>query len=100
MNKQCKNFMERVNTKIGNSKPPLFDSTDTYRVYYSDFGENNGADDNVLPQGEDIQYQKEVEVKEAYIEALDNYIGSKLVLPGKYYIPVIDKVKPRKWDAL
>ena len=36
---------------------------------------------------------------EAYIEALDNYIGAKLVVPGKYYIPVIAQEKRRKRDA-
>ena len=51
-------------------------------VYYSGFGDNDDADNNLLPYGEDIQEQKEVEVNEAYIEALDNYIGSEVVVPG------------------
>ena len=54
----------------------------------------------MLPYGEDIQYQKEVEVNEAYIEALDKYIGSKVVVPGKYTIPVLAQIKLRKWHAL
>ena len=52
--------------------------------------------ENVLLYREDIQYQKEVEVNEAYIEALDNYIGSKLVVPGKYHISIIAQAKLRK----
>ena len=32
MAKQCKNFMERVEAKIGNSKKPLFDGMDPDRV--------------------------------------------------------------------
>ena len=54
----------------------------------------------MLPYGEDIQYQNEVKVNEAYIEELYNYIGSKLVVPGKYSIPVLAQVKRRKRDAL
>ena len=49
---------------------------------------------------EDIQYQKEIEVNEACIEALDNYIGEKVVVPGKYSIPVLAQVKLRKRDDL
>ena len=85
--------------KSGNDKQHLFDSTDPERVYYSDSGDTNNDDDNVLPYGEDIQYHKEVEVNEAYIEALDNYIGSKVVVTGKYYIPLLVQVKLRKLDT-
>ena len=46
MTKQCKNFMERVEAKIGNYKQPLFDGTDPDRVYYSAFGDTEDADDN------------------------------------------------------
>ena len=38
-------------------------------------------------------------MKKAYIELLDNYIGSKLVVPGKYSVPVLDRVKRRKQNA-
>ena len=54
----------------------------------------------MLPYGEEIQYQKEVEVNKEYIEGLDKYIGAKFVTPGKYYIPVLAWVKRRKRDAL
>ena len=33
--------------------------------------------------------RKKFEVKKAHIEALDNYIGAKVVVQGKYYIPVL-----------
>ena len=95
-----KNFMERVEAKNLNTKIPLFYVTELYRVYYSVFGDTNDADNNILPYGEDIQYKKDVEANEAYIEALDNYIGAKLVVPGKNYIPVLARLKCRKWDAL
>ena len=75
--------MERVEAKIVNADQTLFDGTDPDRVYYSDFGDTDDAGGNVLSYGEYIQDQKEVEVNKAYIEALDNYIGSKVVVPGK-----------------
>ena len=92
--------MERVETKFGNNKQPLFDGTDPDRVYYSYFGDTDNADKNLLPYGEYIQYQKEVEVNEDYIEALDKYIGSKVVVLGKYYIPVIYRLRSKKHDVL
>ena len=55
MTRQCKNFMEHVEDKIGNAKKPLFDGTDPGRGYYSAFGYTNYYDNNVLPYGEDIQ---------------------------------------------
>ena len=91
-----KNFMERVEAKNLNTKIPLFYVTELYRVYYSVFGDTNDADNNILPYGEDIQYKKDVEANEAYIEALDNYIGAKLVVPYKYSIPFLSQVKRRK----
>ena len=83
MTKQCNHFMERVESKIGNAKQTLFYGTYSDRAYYSRFGDIDNADNNVLPYGEEIQDQKEVEVHEDYIEVLDNYIGDKVVVPGK-----------------
>ena len=54
----------------------------------------------MLHYGEETQYQNEVKVNEDYIEAFDNYIGSKVVVPGKYSIPFLARVKRRKRDAL
>ena len=50
--------MESVEAKIGNAKQPLFDGTGPDRIYYSAFGDTNDADKNVLPYGEEMQYQK------------------------------------------
>ena len=92
--------MERGKSKIVNYKQYLFDGIDPDRVYNSAFGYTNDSGYNVLPYGEEIQDQKEVEFNKAYIEALHNYIGSKVVLPGKYSIPVLARVKYRKQDDL
>ena len=93
MAKHCKNFMKRVQDTIGNSKQPLFYCTNSNRVYYSDLGATNNSDKNLLLYGEYIQYHKEVEFNKAYIEVLDNYIGAKVVVPGKYSITVLTQVK-------
>ena len=98
MTRQCQNFMEPVEAKIVNAQESLFGGTKPDRVYYSVFGGIYDAGENVLPYGEEIQDQKEVDVNEAYIEALDNYIGDKLVFPDKYSIPVIAWVKHRNSD--
>ena len=86
MTKQCKNFMERVEDKIGNAKKPLFDGKNPEIVYYSAFGDIDDAAENVLTYGEDIQDQKGAEVSEDYIKAIDNYIVAKVVAPYKYFI--------------
>ena len=92
--------MERVGAKIGHIKLPLFDDKNPDRVFYSDFVNTNNDDKKLLPYWEDIQGQNEDEANKAYIEALDNYIESKLVVPGKDYKPVLARLKRRKWDAL
>ena len=58
MTKEYKNFMERGEAKIGNTKQTLFGGNKKGILYYSDFGDTNDADDNVLPYGEYIQDQK------------------------------------------
>ena len=69
---------ERVNER-GRTRPASFQY----------FGDTGNDDENVLPYGEDIQEQKEVEVNGAYIEALDSYIEYTVVVTGKYSIPVL-----------
>ena len=81
--------MDRVETKIGNDNQPMFDGIDPDRVYYSAFVETKDAGNTMLPYGEEIQDQKQVEFNEAYIEAFDKYIVDKVVVPGKDYIPVL-----------
>ena len=96
MTKQCKNFMERVEAKIVNSKQPIFDRTEPDRVYYSAFGDTGDPQENLLTYEEEIKKQKQVEVHQSYIEELYNYIGAKLVVPYKYSIPFLSQVKRRK----
>ena len=92
--------MECVEAKIGNARQPMFDDIEPDREYYIYFGDSDDTEKNLLPYGEEIKDQKDVEVNEAYIEALYIYIGAKVVIPGIDYIPVIAQVKYRKRDAL
>ena len=55
MTKQCKNFMERVEAKIVNSKQPMFDRTEPDRVYYSAFGDTGDPQENLLTYEEEIK---------------------------------------------
>ena len=41
---------------------------------------------------------KTEEVDDAYLDALDEYIGAEIVVPGKDALPVLGKVKKRKRD--
>ena len=47
--------MKRMEVNIRNSKQPLIYGIDSYIVYYSAFGDTKGADNNMLPYGEEIQ---------------------------------------------
>ena len=96
----CRKFMKSVESKIGNEKVPIYDASKPDKIYFSAFGEHDDDDDNLLPYGEEIVDQKESEINETYIEALDTYIGAKVVVPGKDSIPVIANIRNRKRDSV
>ena len=50
----------------------------------------------ILPYGQEIKDQHTKEVYEAYVEALDKYIWTQIMVPGKDYIPVLTKDRGRK----
>ena len=64
--------MNNVESKIGNPKHALLDETMTEAIYLSDLDDKLQVDDNILPYGEKIIYQKEVDVDNDYIEAKQN----------------------------
>ena len=49
-----------METNIGNAKHNMFDGKELGKLYDSDFGETDDANNNILPYGEDIQDQKDV----------------------------------------
>ena len=99
MKDETSKFMISVESIIGNSREGIFDNTIPSSIYYNAFGDDTDADDNVLPYGDELMDAKTETVDEAYLEALDSYIGAEVVLNNKEAIPVLAKVKKRKRDA-
>ena len=55
------------------------------------FDDDPDVDDVVLPHGQDIKDQNTEEVDDAYVEALEEYIGNYTVVPEKDYISILTK---------
>ena len=100
MKEEMSKFMTSVENTIGNYRQPIFDNTSPSIIYFDAFNEDRDADENVLPYGDELVDAKTETVDEAYIEALDEYIGSQIVIPNKEAVPVLAVVKKRKRDAL
>jgi hypothetical protein len=98
LKKQTDTFMETLESKIGNYRQPAFNIEVPDEIYYEAFGDDTTSDDNVLPYGDEINDVKTTEVDEAYLEALDEYIGVQVVIPGRDAQPVLATVKKRKRD--
>ena len=85
--------------EIGNSKQPIYEDVDPKSIRFTAFGDERDEDEYLLPYGDEIVDQKIEEIDDVYIEALNTYIGTQVVVPGKDYIPVLTTVKKRKRDA-
>ena len=96
---QMEKFMTNVETKIGNSKLPVYDREHPNKIYYDLFIDDYDYDDVVLPYGHELIDTVPSEINEPYLESLDNYLGAKVVLPGKDSLPVLATIKKRKRDA-
>ena len=59
--------MQQVRASSKKNAAIILGLTDPDRVYYSDFGDTNDADDSVLPYGEENQDHKEAKVNDSYI---------------------------------
>ena len=93
---ETKKFMEKVEKRIGNKKLPIYDGTNPMNIYYSAFHDDIDADDIDLPYGDELMDAKETEVNEAYLEALDTYIGAQVIVPERSGQPILAKVRKRK----
>ena len=93
-------FMTSVENTIDNHHQPIFDNTSPSSIYFDAFNEDRDADENIMPYGDELVDVKTETVNEAYIESLDEYIGSQIVIPNKEAVPVLAIVKKRKRDAL
>ena len=52
-----------------------------------------------LPHGDGLIDVKVEEIYEAYLDALDEYIGAEIIIPGRDALPDLVKVKKCKRDA-
>ena len=63
-----------------------------------EFDDNPDGDYVVLTYGQDINDKNKEEVGEALVEALVKYIGTHILAPGNYSIPVLTKVRGMNRD--
>ena len=96
---QTSRFMQTLEDKIGNHLVPQFNISSPSSIYYEAFNDPLDSDDNVLPYGDELIDVKTESVDEAYLDSLDTYIGTNVVVPGKDGVPVLAKVRSRKRDA-
>ena len=98
----CRKFTESVEAKIGNDNVPLYDTSTTDKIYFSDFGENDNADNNLLLYGEEIVDQKESEVNDTVsfnggILADDVGLGKTLCCLGNVLFDIVNK-NPNEYE--
>ena len=92
-------FMDNVETKIGNHKVPVYNPEKPDKIYYDLFLDPDDDDDNVLPYGDELIDLKTNEIDDAYLDALDTFLGAKVVVPGRDSIPVLTEIRKRKRDS-
>ena len=100
MKDQCTNFMKQVNEKIGNAKQPIYDDKEPNRIYFDAFDDSQLEDDSEYVYDQEIIEAMPTEIDEPYIESLDEYIGTNVIIPGitPGIEPVLAKIRGRKRD--
>ena len=53
----------------------------------------------MLPYGNEIIDLDTTEINEPYMEQVDNFLGTKVVMPGRDSVPVLAEIKNRKRNA-
>ena len=101
MREQCSRFMKQVNEKIGNRKQPIYDNDKPEDIYFTAFNEDKNDDMVEYPYGNEIAEAIPEEIDEPYLESLDSYIGTKVVIPGTTpgIEPVLATIRARKRDS-
>ena len=92
--------MSQVESKIGNFRQDIYDSTNPSNVYHTAFGTDPSDDEIVLPYGDELVDLKLHEIDEAYLDSLDKFIGTEVVVPGKNSQEVIAIIRNKKRDHL
>ena len=63
------------------------------------FDDDIKNDDVEFPYGDELINVKVVEISNTYLDALDEYIGAEIVIPGRDALHFLGKVKNHKQDA-
>lgn len=66
--------MDKVETKIGNHKAPVYNPEKPNKIYYDLFLDPDDDDDNVLPYGDEFIDLKTEEFDAPYLDSLDNFL--------------------------
>ena len=88
--------MKSIEANIGNFKQSLYGGIILYSVFYLYFYGDPYDNDVVLTYAQEIKYKNTEEVDESCVEALENYIETRIMIRGKDYIVVLTKVIGRK----
>ena len=86
-------FTKELESHIGNYKQPKFDPIAPRSIYNEIFHDEMYDDQTLLPYGDEIIDAKVEDINDAYLDALDEYINAKVVIPGRDAIPVLATVK-------
>lgn len=94
---QCNKFMQSVEAKIGDATLPQYNPSVPNQLLYTSWGDDY-IDETYTPCGTEIAEAMPAEVDLPYLEHLDEYIGTNVVIPGTTpdVEPVIAIIKGRK----
>ena len=102
---QMNRFTNSINQSIGNYKQPLYNDDRPFGIYFTAFGDNYEPD-AIAPSfySDQASLPDEIPLKqfsEPYLEELDRYIGTQVVIPAKEgEVPILGTIKRRKRDTL
>ena len=99
MKERMQTFMKFLEYRIINSWQPLYDATNTKAVYQSLFDDDINDDDVEFPYGNELIDMKVEGISDTYLDALDDYIRSEILILGRDAFPVLVKFDKRKQDA-
>ena len=88
--------MESAESNIGNTQKPLYDDIRPDSIYYSSFDDYLDVYGVVLLYGQEIKDKNTEEFDGSYVEAMDKYIGTHVVVTRKDSNPILTKVRGRK----
>ena len=72
-----------------NKRQPIYDNNAPEDIYFLSFGDDYNVNESHLPYGVEIIDSNTDEIKKTYIDVIDNYIGTKVIVLGKESIYVL-----------